>query len=170
MPTTKRDSWKGGPRTVKRTSEPAGDRYPVKRPYKKAPDFGEEKSEWGERRPAAPRSPRPYGYEKREGFDKRDAMPVTRKTYAPPRSADTSHEAVSTGDYGQPIPAYKLKKGLEAAKADIAAMANQVANLLTEDYTVKEVEFSVSFNNEGKFIGFGNGGSATIKIRLAPTQ
>ncbi|MDQ5987529.1 MAG: hypothetical protein CSYNP_03274 [Syntrophus sp. SKADARSKE-3] len=169
MPTTKKDSWKGGPKTVKRTSGPDGDRYPAKRPYKKISDFGEEKKEWGERKPA-PRSPRSYGYEKREGADRRDAIPATRKTYAPPRPAETSHETVSSSDYSQPIPGYKLKKGLEAAKAEIAAMADQVANLLTEDYTVRDVEFSVSFNAEGKFIGFGKGGSATIKIRLAPVQ
>jgi hypothetical protein len=68
----------------------------------------------------------------------------------------------------QPVPAGKLKKGFEKAKVEIKGMIDEVASILTGEYNIKEIELEVSFSADGKFMGFGVGGSSTIKIKIAP--
>ena len=68
----------------------------------------------------------------------------------------------------RPIPTSKLKEGVETAKTEIKKMIDEVASILTTEYDIKEIELEVSFNASGKFIGFGAGGAASIKIKIAP--
>jgi len=69
----------------------------------------------------------------------------------------------------KPVPANKLLDGLEAAKPQIRRMVKVMADVFTGDYQVKEIELTASFSAEGKFLGFGVGGEASIKITIAPS-
>lgn len=179
MPIIKRDSFRSGPKPIKRASDTKGDKYPVKRTARRPDDSREERNERserpdrGERRPG----PRSYGYDKRESSDKRDGyerrdrepMHVMRRS-TPPATQEAPRGASASVIAMQPVPAYKLKKGLEEAKKDITDMIEAISAALAESYNVGEVELAVGFNAEGKFLGFGEGGVVTIKIRIAPTD
>ncbi|HHA2494029.1 TPA: hypothetical protein ACOECR_000892 [Stenotrophomonas maltophilia] len=67
------------------------------------------------------------------------------------------------------VPANKLKKGLESAQQQITSLIQEIVDTATEDYRISEIELAASFNAEGKFLGFGVGGEATIVIRIRPT-
>jgi hypothetical protein len=70
----------------------------------------------------------------------------------------------------KPVPANKLYDGLQAAKPQIRRMVEEMADVFAADYQVKEIELTASFSAEGKFIGFGVGGEASIKITIAPSS
>jgi hypothetical protein len=74
-------------------------------------------------------------------------------------SADTS-EGVVRAD--------KLEKGLATAKKKITSLMQEIVDTTTEDYEISEIELAASFNADGKFMGFGVGGEATIIIRIRP--
>jgi hypothetical protein len=76
---------------------------------------------------------------------------------------------VKEADLPKPVDASSLRKGLEKAKRDIKNMINEIADIMTAQYSISEIELSVSFNAEGKFMGFGVGGATSIKIKIAPT-
>ena len=66
------------------------------------------------------------------------------------------------------VSAAKLQKGLAAAKKQITNMIQEIVDTATEDYEISEIEFAASFSADGKFMGFGVGGEATIVIRIRP--
>ncbi len=68
------------------------------------------------------------------------------------------------------VPANKLKKGLESAQKQITSLIQEIVDTATEDYRISEIELAASFNADGKFLGFGVGGEATIVIRIRPTE
>lgn len=76
---------------------------------------------------------------------------------------------IKEADLPKPVDASSLRKGLEKAKKDIKSMINEIADIMTAQYNISEIELSVSFNAEGKFMGFGVGGATSIKIKIAPT-
>jgi hypothetical protein len=166
MRTAKRNSFRGGPKTIKRTSDTRGDYYPANKFPSKTDDSWEERSERSERKPRP--GARPYGFEKRE----REPMHVFRRPSPSERSAmpETARGTVAPGSSSQPIPTYKFKKGFGAAKAEITEMIDEIAGVLSSGRNVKEIEIAISFSADGTFMGFGAGGSATIKIRLAPSD
>ena len=182
MSAIKREPFKSAPRTFRKKSESQGRKYndtpatgrfaeggfreerserrpPKSYGFEKRERFAEGgfREERSERRP-----PRPYGFEKRE----REPMHVIRR---PPASQETNRPVHVSADSSQPIAAYKLKKGFEAAQGDILDTITTIANTLSESGNVIEVELSASFNSDGRFIGFGAGGAATMKIRISPT-
>jgi hypothetical protein len=75
---------------------------------------------------------------------------------------------IKEADLPKPVDASSLRKGLEKAKRDIKSMINEIADIMTAQYNISEIELSVSFNAEGKFMGFGVGGATSIKIKIAP--
>ncbi len=99
---------------------------------------------------------------------KKAPAPAARKIPIPPGMAITPGGIIVPTGTIRPIPASKLKKGVETAKAEIKEMIDEVAGILTTEYNIKEIELEVSFNASGKFIGFGAGGAASIKIKIAP--
>jgi hypothetical protein len=127
MPTVKRDSFRSGPKTIKRTPDAKGDHYPVKRFSRKPDDPREERSERSERRPRP--GTKPYGHEKREW----EPMHVLRRPSPPATSAmpETVRGIIAPGSNSQPVPTYKLKKGFDAAKAEITGMIDEIAGVLT---------------------------------------
>jgi hypothetical protein len=119
--------------------------------------------------------------EKKIGYSHR----VTRKTGAKAHmvgySAFSASKKGRTVDEGyrlqnglylknEPVPPSALKKGLEKARADIENILNEVSSMVTANGSVSELEVSISFNAEGKFMGFGVGGAASIKIKMVPSQ
>jgi len=68
------------------------------------------------------------------------------------------------------IPATKLRKGLAAAQTEIKESLQEIATLLTLDFEVSEIELSISFSADGKFLGFGVGGATSIKVKIRPIE
>jgi hypothetical protein len=67
-------------------------------------------------------------------------------------------------------PASKLRDGITKAKNEIRQSLQEIATLMTMDFEVSEIEFSVSFSADGKFLGFGVGGAASIKVKIKPVE
>ena len=58
---------------------------------------------------------------------------------------------------------------MKRARKEIVAVLDEVTNISSEDdFYVKEIEISLAFDENGRFIGIGTGGVATVKILLAP--
>ncbi|MCB0747042.1 MAG: hypothetical protein KDC52_17575 [Ignavibacteriae bacterium] len=68
----------------------------------------------------------------------------------------------------KPVPVNNLKKGFNSAKKEINSFIDDITSTFTESYIINEIELSASFNADGKFMGFGVGGAATITIRIKP--
>lgn len=65
-------------------------------------------------------------------------------------------------------PASKLRKGFSASQVEIKESIQEIATLLSLDFEVSEIELSISFSAEGKFLGFGVGGATSIKVKIRP--
>lgn len=77
-------------------------------------------------------------------------------------------ESTVTGSSESLVSASKLQRGLASAKTQITNLIQEIVDTATEDYEISELEFAASFNADGKFLGFGVGGEATIVIRIRP--
>ena len=64
----------------------------------------------------------------------------------------------------------KLQVGIESAKSQIKSTLQNLATVFTEDFEVAEIELSVTFSADGKFLGFGTGGAMSIKVKIRPTK
>jgi hypothetical protein len=42
-------------------------------------------------------------------------------------------------------------------------------NAFGDGFDINEIEIAISFSAEGKFLGFGVGGAASITLRIKPT-
>lgn len=62
----------------------------------------------------------------------------------------------------------KIKSGLAKAKDEIDGLIQEIVDIATTDYEISEIEFAASFSAEGKFLGVGVGGSATVTFRIRP--
>jgi hypothetical protein len=71
-------------------------------------------------------------------------------------------------NYNKPVPSNKLRAGFLKAKDEINDFVAEIVETMTKNYVISEIELSASFNADGKFMGFGVGGSATIKIKITP--
>ena len=71
---------------------------------------------------------------------------------------------------GTPVKADKLKDGIGAASKKIGELVQEIVDTSTEDYSISEIELTASFNADGKFMGFGVGGEASIVIKIKPVQ
>jgi hypothetical protein len=67
-----------------------------------------------------------------------------------------------------PVPTTKLSKGIDKAKAEIQKLLKEFASIMTSEFGVTEIELAVSFSADGKFLGVGIGGAASIKVRIKP--
>ena len=64
------------------------------------------------------------------------------------------------------IPPSKLQEGIRKAKEEISQAIQTINDVLNANSLDSEIELSVSFNAEGKFLGFGVGGAFSLKIKL----
>ena len=65
------------------------------------------------------------------------------------------------------VPPSKIMGGFEQAQKEIKKLLDNMTEF-AEDYEVSEIELSVSFSADGKFLGFGVGGATSMKIKLTP--
>ncbi len=70
----------------------------------------------------------------------------------------------------KPVPVSKVQAGLHKASEQIRAMVAELAAVLTEQYRITRIELTLSFNAEGKFLGFGAGGAASVTVTIAPAD
>ena len=93
-------------------------------------------------------------------------VPAPRGGYVP-----TSAGVLVPARYAEkPVPSNKLVRGLTAARSQIEKAIGELASIMTEDYRIDEIEFSVSFDADGRFLGFGVGGAASIKVKIKPAR
>jgi hypothetical protein len=64
----------------------------------------------------------------------------------------------------------KLQAGIESAKDQIKGTLQNIAAVFTQDFEVSEIELSVTFTADGKFLGFGTGGAMSVKVKISPTK
>ncbi len=70
----------------------------------------------------------------------------------------------------KPVPASKVHAGLQRASEQIRAMVADLAAVLTEQYRITQIELTLSFSAEGKFLGFGAGGATSVTVTIAPAD
>lgn len=70
----------------------------------------------------------------------------------------------------QPVEAGKLKKGISEAKRQLDDMLHEVLSTFSGSFGVKQVKLVASFSADGKFLGFGVGGAASIEITIGPVD
>jgi hypothetical protein len=68
----------------------------------------------------------------------------------------------------EPVAANKLQRGLAEAKQQLEATLYEVIRGLAGDFEITEIKLIASFNADGKFLGFGVGGAASIEITVCP--
>lgn len=64
----------------------------------------------------------------------------------------------------------KLQAGIENAKDQIKGTLKNIASVFTQDFEVSEIEISVTFTADGKFLGFGTGGAMSAKVKIRPSN
>jgi hypothetical protein len=80
----------------------------------------------------------------------------------------TKNGILVPSDREKPVPASKLRTGFRNAKKEIESMIEEVVGTMAQNYVICEIELAASFNADGKFMGFGVGGAATMKIKVRP--
>jgi len=93
---------------------------------------------------------------------KRRAIPRKPAGYS---AAPGSKILVPTASVVEPS---KLYKGITKAKDEINDLIQEIIDTSTADYEIHEIEFAASFSADGKFMGIGVGGAATITFRIKP--
>jgi hypothetical protein len=71
---------------------------------------------------------------------------------------------------GKVVPPSKFASGLEASQKQIRHSLSELASVFTQDFEVSEIELSVSFSADGKFLGFGVGGAMSVKVKIKPSS
>lgn len=69
---------------------------------------------------------------------------------------------------GSVVEPSQLRKGITKAKDEINDLIQEVIDTSTAEYDIHEIEFAASFSADGKFMGIGVGGAATITFRIRP--
>ena len=64
----------------------------------------------------------------------------------------------------------QLKKGVKKARKQIMGITQEISGIAGKDDTIREIEFSASFGADGRFLGIGTGGEASIKIKMSPKK
>ncbi|WP_152560418.1 hypothetical protein [Arenimonas donghaensis] len=90
------------------------------------------------------------------------AIPKRPKGYT---NAPGSKVLIPAGSVVEPG---KLMRGLTKAKDEIDALIQEIIDTANTEYEIHELEFAASFSADGKFMGIGVGGAATITFRIRP--
>ncbi len=69
---------------------------------------------------------------------------------------------------GHVVPPGKLQRGLSEANRKLKAAIDELVQGLGGPYQIREIKFVASFNADGKFMGFGVGGAASIELTVCP--
>jgi hypothetical protein len=68
----------------------------------------------------------------------------------------------------EPVKPSKMRQGIAAAKKQLDETLDELLRTMTGDYEIKEIKLIASFNADGKFLGFGVGGAASMEITIQP--
>lgn len=107
------------------------------------------------------------------------AKPAAKKAQAPlisaiPEPGFRSSKGGILIPTGNESPSYvttgKLQAGIESAKDQIKGTLQNIAAVFTQDFEVSEIELSVTFTADGKFLGFGTGGAMSVKVKIRPSK
>jgi hypothetical protein len=66
------------------------------------------------------------------------------------------------------VSASKLRNGLQAARNEIQSIVDELVTSM-DGFAVREIKITMSFNADGKFMGFGVGGAASFEVTIAPS-
>jgi hypothetical protein len=70
----------------------------------------------------------------------------------------------------KPVTPSKIRRGVNKAKGQIGTMVESIVDVVTAEYKVQSVQFSLSFDAEGKVLGIGVGGAATVTVTVVPDE
>ena len=68
------------------------------------------------------------------------------------------------------VPANKFREGIEDAHVQIKKTLQGFVKIFTQEFEVSEISLTLSFNAEGKFLGFGAGGEMSVTVKIVPSQ
>ena len=71
-------------------------------------------------------------------------------------------------DAAEPVKPSRIRKGIEHASAEIAGMIHELDRAVA-GVEIAEIELTVSFDAQGKFVGIGVGGATSIAVRFKPS-
>jgi myo-inositol-1-phosphate synthase len=63
----------------------------------------------------------------------------------------------------------KLRQGIASAKQQLDETLDELLRTTTGPYEIKEIKLVASFSADGKFLGFGVGGAASMEITICPS-
>ena len=55
------------------------------------------------------------------------------------------------------------------AQSEIRESLQEITAALSMNFEISEIELSISFSADGKFLGFGVGGATSLKIKIRPS-
>lgn len=107
----------------------------------------------------------------RRGGAKRPAVKRNRgDTLTAPAGYVRSGSLLVPATTPAPLSPNKLRKGLAEAKTQLDAAMDEILRTLTGRYAIKEIKLTASFSADGKFMGFGVGGAASMEITICPSD
>ena len=129
-------------------------------------------------------SPRPRTTYRREGasggWNQSSGRPPQRdfnrpqRDFSPRSSAPSFNGSRSAAPSAAPesvlVSAENLKKGIKAANRALADTLEEFGKGICGDYDISALELPVSFSADGRFLGFGKGGSLTINLTMTPLE
>jgi hypothetical protein len=185
---TRNDAPRRGPPAERSYGRGGDDNYGAPRPRSEGFDGGERPPRrtfrrddqgdsgapsWG--RSAPPRFGQGQGQDRSR--DRDEGYGASREPRYPSRSAESApvrpaaaEPALSAPPAPRtwPVPGHRLKDGLKAANRALAELLEGFGTQVGGSYDIPEIEVEVSFDQQGRFMGFGRGGCVTFKLTLAP--
>lgn len=64
----------------------------------------------------------------------------------------------------------KLAAGIKTASSDIQNLIGEIVRVFGKNASVSEINLSVGFNAEGKFLGIGIGGDVNLSVKINPNN
>jgi len=68
-----------------------------------------------------------------------------------------------------PVPVSKLEASLDKAQQEVLKLVGRFSKIASAEYEIKEIEVSLGFDADGKFLGVGIGSAASIKMKIVPS-
>jgi hypothetical protein len=103
-------------------------------------------------------------YRREEGQSFRDRAPQQDA----PRGQAAAAPRPMAAPVSRPVPVARLKEGVAQANRALAEVIEQFGSTLSGDYDISALEVMVSFSEDGRFLGFGQGGAATMTLSVTP--
>lgn len=79
-------------------------------------------------------------------------------------------ELVSISQANRPITAPKFAKGIGELFDELGSLSKAGTFDIEGNFEVRDITLTASFSADGKFMGFGIGGAASIAITLGPVK